>query len=153
MRFVSRLLLTLAVVTASLCSAGVALASTGSVARAQAAARPAGGGGFSISLAASASVVFTGNSVTVTATTNADVGPTPYFISVYDETSQTELAVCGTGTTCSATVTESSEGTQVFEAYVGDIPPSDGPPGFIIVSSPTVSVLWLRFIVIPCPAC
>jgi hypothetical protein len=46
-----------------------------------------------------------------------------------------ELAICGSGTTCSATVTQSSPGTQDFEAFVGDDVAGDGQPGFVVVSS------------------
>lgn len=141
MRFPARILTSLAMAAAVVCSAaGMAAASTGS------AARPDGGDGFSISLAASTTFAFVGTAVTITATTNADVGPTPYWISVYDVTTQTELAVCGAGTTCSATVSQGAPGTQTFEAYVGDYPPPSSPPGFIIVSSNTVSVLWWELI-------
>ena len=48
------------------------------------------------------------------------VGPTPYYITIYDETTGAELAVCGTGITCSATVSESSTGRHQFEAFIGD---------------------------------
>jgi hypothetical protein len=102
----------------------------------------AGGGGFTIALSSSAYSLWTGQSATITATVNADVGPTPYFISVYDETAGQELAVCGAGTTCSATVTQNVPAAHTFEAYVGDYPPSDAPPGFVVVASPTVQVGW-----------
>jgi hypothetical protein len=84
MRPIARLAVTLALVAASLCSAGAASAATGSAARAQLTARPAGGDGWFVSLTASASEVFDGESVTFTATTNSDVGPTPWFITIED---------------------------------------------------------------------
>lgn len=108
----------------------------------------AGGNGFAISLSASAQYAWTGQSVTVTATTNADVGPTPYFISVYDETAGVEIAVCGEGTTCSGTVTEDSSTTHTFEAFVGDYPAADSAPGFVLVSSNEVSVSWVFHLII-----
>lgn len=144
MRFTMRVLMALSMVAVSLGFAGTALASTGAIARA---ARPDAGGGFSISLSASSTLALVGTSVTVTATTNPDVGPTPYYTTVYDVTSQTDLIVCGSGTVCSATVTEDTGGTQEFQAYVGDYPEPGNPPGFIIVSSNTVSVFWWQLII------
>ncbi|HEY7414055.1 MAG TPA: hypothetical protein VH593_02595 [Ktedonobacteraceae bacterium] len=110
----------------------------------------AGGNGFSISLTSTAQYTLLGQYVTITATTNADVGPTPYYISVYDQTSQTELAICGTGTICSATVAQSSIGTHSYQAYVGDYPALNSPPGFVLVASSVVSVSWW-YIIRPFP--
>jgi hypothetical protein len=47
---------------------------------------PAGADGFSISLATSSSYPYAGQAVTITATTNVDVGPTPYYVTIYSET-------------------------------------------------------------------
>ncbi len=104
--------------------------------------RPFGGNGFTIALAATPQTLWPTQYSTLTATTNADVGPTPYYISVYDATSHTELAVCGSGTTCSASVTQQNATTHAYQAYVGDYPASNSPPGFIIISSPVVNVTW-----------
>jgi hypothetical protein len=118
------------------CLAGVALAAPA------APQRPAGGDGFAISLAASSPYEPVGQSVTLTATTNADVGPTPYYITIYSETTGAELAVCGAGTTCSATVVQGTVGTQGFEAFVGDDVLGNGHPGFALVASTEVVVGW-----------
>ena len=115
-------------------------------------ARPGAGGGFTVSLAASASYPLAGQSVTLTASTNADVGPTPYYITIYSETTGAELAVCGAGTTCSVAVTKSTPGTQAFEAFVGDDVASAGHPGFTLVSSNEVPVTWW-LLILRCPAC
>ena len=88
-----------------------------------------------------------GTSVTLTATANTD-GPTPYYITIYDETTGAELAVCGSGSTCSATVSEPVTGSHQFKAFVGDDVPGNGAPGFVLVSGNQVSVLWWRFIII-----
>src|SRR5215472_2252527 len=96
------------------CLAGVAVAAPA------APLYPAAGNGFTISLAASSPYEPIRQAVTLTATTNTDVGPTPYYITIYSETTGAELAVCGAGTTCSATVAQSRVGTQGFEAFVGD---------------------------------
>jgi len=118
------------------CLAGVALAAPA------APQRPAAGDGFAISLAASSPYEPVGQSVTLTATTNTDVGPTPYYITIYSETTGAELAVCGAGTTCSATVAQGTVRTQGFEAFVGDDVLGNGYPGFALVSSTEVVVGW-----------
>jgi hypothetical protein len=127
----------LAAAIALCCFSGVAQAAT---------ARPDAGNGFAVSLAASTTDPYVGASATLTATANTDVGPTPYYISIYDETTGAELAVCGSGSTCSATVTESTTGSHQFEAFIGDDRPGNGAPGFVLVSSNQVGVLWWRFI-------
>lgn len=127
----------LAAATALCCCCGVAQAAT---------ARPAAGNGFTVSLAASSTDPYLGTAVTLTAAANTDVGPTPYYITIYDETTGAELAVCGSGSTCPATVSESSPGSHVFEAFVGDDVPGTGHPGFVLESSNQVPVLWWRFI-------
>jgi hypothetical protein len=118
------------------CLAGVALAAPA------APQRPDAGDGFAVSLAASSSYPLLGQSVTLTATTNTDVGPTPYYITIYSETTGAELAVCGTGTTCTATIAEDTPGSQIFEAFVGDDVPGNGHPGFALVPSDQVPVTW-----------
>ena len=104
--------------------------------------QPAGGNGFAVSLAASSPYAAVRQPVTLTATTNTDVGPTPYYISIYSETTGAELAVCAVGTTCTATVTQATPGTQTFEAFVGDDVPGNGRPGFALVASSEVRVGW-----------
>ena len=127
------------------CAAGAATAARATT------GLPAAGDGFSISLATSSSYPYVGQSVTVTATANADVGPTPYYITLYSETTGGELAICGSGTTCSATVSQSTPGPQDFEAFVGDDVTGDGQPGFVLVSSNIVPVTWWQFVIISRP--
>ena len=129
----------LAAATALCCFSGAAQAAT---------ARPDAGNGFTVSLAASSAAPYVGTAVTLTATANTDVGPTPYYITIYDETTGAELAVCGTGITCSATVSESSTGSQQFEAFIGDDVTGTGHPGFVLVSSNQVTATWWRFVII-----
>ncbi len=136
-RSLSRIAATLSATACGVwCLAGVALAAPA------APQHPAAGNGFAVSLAASSAYPLIGQSVTLTATANTDVGPTPYYISIYSETTGAELAVCGFGTTCTATVAQGTPGAQTFEAFVGDNVPGDGHPGFALVSSNEVSVGW-----------
>jgi hypothetical protein len=137
----SRIAASLLAATGALwCLAGAALASPA------APQRPAAGDGFAVSLAAGSSYPLLGQSVTLTATTNTDVGPTPYYVTIYNESTGAELAICGSGTTCTATVGQSTPGTQVFEAFVGDDVSGNGHPGFALVSSNQVPVTWWWFI-------
>lgn len=103
---------------------------------------PTEGDGFTVSLAASSPDAALRQPVTLTATTNTDVGPTPYYITIYSETTGAELATCGFGTTCTATVAQATPGTQNFEAFIGDDVPGNGHPGFALVASNQVHVGW-----------
>jgi hypothetical protein len=134
----------LARLAATLSAAGLGAFCLGGVAVAAPATRqlPAAGDGFAVTLAASSAYATLGQSVTLTATTNTDVGPTPYYITIYSETTGADLATCGSGITCTATVTQAIPGTQVFEAFVGDDVPGNGHPGFALVASNEVRVGW-----------
>jgi hypothetical protein len=95
--------------------------------------------GWRVSLSAPAG---TYSSETVTATTNADVGPTPYYIEIFNETGAL-LAVCGSGSTCSATFTPSYAGSNLV-AFVSGSSAAFPPPG--IVASSNVATTYLRII-------
>ncbi len=73
---------------------------------------------FSVSLSASATTLWPTQTATLTATANQNVGPTPYFIRIYDISTQSFVASCGTGTTCSAQITEPTEALNEYVAYV-----------------------------------
>lgn len=105
-------------------------------------ALPEDGGGPAVWLAASVQGTRVGKPVTLTATGNLTAGQTPYWISIYSETTGAELALCPAGGTCSATVAQSQVGSQSFEAFIGDDVVAYGHPGFVVVSSNELSVLW-----------
>jgi hypothetical protein len=95
--------------------------------------------GWRVSLSAPA-VTF--GSETVTATANGDVGPTPYYIEIFNETG-TRLAACGSGSTCSVTFTPSYAGSNLvafISGYSTAFPPS------AIVASSSVITSYLRII-------
>jgi hypothetical protein len=71
--------------------------------------------------------VAVGTTVTLTATSFLDVGPTPYYIEIFDSNG-TRIAVCPTGRTCSTTVTQNAATTHDYRAYVG--PNTLTPPIF-----------------------
>ena len=74
---------------------------------------------WAVTLTANASAVLPGTTVTLTATANQEVGSTPYYIIIKDNTGAI-LGRCGTGTTCSAPVTYPTPAVQSFLAIVGD---------------------------------
>ncbi len=141
---VARLAGTLSAAAVAVCCAAGAAAATPATP-----ALPAAGDGFSISLITSSSYPYVGQPVTVTAITNVDVGPTPYYVTIYSETTGAALAICGSGATCSGTVSQSTRGSQDFEAFVGDDVPGNGHPGFVLVSSNVVPVTWWQFVIFP----
>lgn len=110
----------------------------------------AGGNGFAVSLMANVQQLAPGHTAKLTATTNADVGPTPYYISIYDQTAHTELTVCGSGTVCSAYVSEPVVTSHTFTAYVGDYPAASTPPGFILATSQQLTIVW-SYLIRPFP--
>src|SRR4051812_32325666 len=62
---------------------------------------------WAVAIAVSDQYPWVTRSTTVTATTNADVGSTPYYIKIYNGTNV--IASCDHGTSCSITVTESCD--------------------------------------------
>jgi hypothetical protein len=58
-----------------------------------------------------------GSSITLTATTSEDIGPSPQWVEIFDSTAQQFLIACGTGTSCSTTVSQAAATTHLFAAY------------------------------------
>lgn len=65
---------------------------------------------------------------TATATANMDVGPTPFYIEIFDETTSQMAADCGAGTACSVSVTPTPAGDYLvaFVAQFGSTLPPAG---------------------------
>jgi hypothetical protein len=97
--------------------------------------------GWRVSLTAPA---FTFGTETVTATTNANVGPTPYYIEIFNENG-TRLAVCGSGTSCSVLFTPSTAGSDLV-AFVSAYS-TTFPPAGIVASSNVVHTYRPIFII------
>jgi hypothetical protein len=80
--------------------------------------------GYRVSLASSGSI-FSGTR-TLTATSNVNVGPTPYYIEIFNLRTGANVAICGSGTTCTATASVAF-GENDFVAFVSSystaIPP------------------------------
>lgn len=97
---------------------------------------------WSVSLYTSDTYIGVNHSVTLTAYTNQDVGPSPYWTSIFDASTGALLNYCGYGTSCSASYTLYSAGYQGFVAYVANYPSSSPPSGIAAVSG-TVYTTWI----------
>jgi len=104
-------------------------------------ATPALADSFFVELTASQPTVPVSQPTTLTATTGADVGPTPWYIDIYDTTAGKLLRACGFGTTCSVSVTQGMATTHAFVAYVAS-PSAVAPPANIQGTSDTAFVTW-----------
>lgn len=80
---------------------------------------------WTVSLTASSNDLWPGQSSTLTATANQNVGPTPYYIEIYNLDTGTRLTECPTGTTCS--VTTALNGTNHFAAFISSLSTSLPP--------------------------
>ena len=98
--------------------------------------------GYSISLYESTNALAPGGAITLSAYANVDVGPTPYYIEFYDRNTGGLLNYCGTGTSCSTSVSESSPTTHNFIAYIGSYSGTN-PPSTVAATSNVVSCTWL----------
>ena len=98
--------------------------------------------GYSISLYESTNALAPGRAITLSAYSNVDVGPTPYYIEFYDRNTGGLLNYCGSGTSCSTSVSESSPTTHSFIAYIGSYSGTN-PPGTVAATSNVVSCTWL----------
>src|SRR5439155_1404287 len=74
--------------------------------------------GWRVSLSANPSP-FTFGTTVLTANTNGNVGPTPYFIQIFNENG-TRVAICGSGTSCAATVTPAFPPGSNYVAFISD---------------------------------
>jgi len=99
--------------------------------------------GWRVSLSASPSP-FTFGTTVLTANANGNVGPTPYFIQIFNENG-TRVAICGGGTSCAATVTPAFPPGSDYVAFISDSS-STLPPGNIQASSNVVHVTHLFFL-------
>lgn len=89
--------------------------------------------GWTVSLNAPAQTI--NGPETITATANGDVGPTPYYIQIFDENG-TRIASCGSGSTCSVSYTPARYPGSCFVAFVASYS-TTLPPANIQASSNT----------------
>lgn len=109
--------------------------------KAQAKAHDVTSQAWSVNLTASPTNLWPKQYSTLTATTNADVGPTPYYTSIYDVTTGTYIKICGSGTVCSISVTHPKATTHSYRAYISSYPTTNPPLNQQAISG-LVSVTW-----------
>lgn len=97
---------------------------------------------FSVSLAASTPTLAPGGTTSLTATSNQDVGPTPWFIEIFDATAASPLVQCGVGTSCTTAVTLGGSGVRSYIAYISGLSTAL-PPTNLQATSATVFVSWI----------
>jgi len=96
----------------------------------------------SVSLAASTQWLPPGAAATLTAYANTDVGPTPWWLEIYDQSTGGSVAICGSGSSCSASVSQSSATTHSYIAYVAGYSTTNPPPS-VQATSNSLAVTWL----------
>ena len=96
--------------------------------------------GLSVSLTAVPAALTAGGTTALTASANVNVGPTPWFIVILDSTTGTVVAVCGSGTTCSTTVTMAGCAVHTYNAYISA---TSNPPTDVRAVSSSVVASWL----------
>jgi hypothetical protein len=78
---------------------------------------------------------------TVTATASFDVGPTPYFIQVYDIVTGRRITSCGTGTTCTTTTFTPSASGNTLVAFIAQASTTPPPPLAVAQSATVYTML------------
>ena len=91
--------------------------------------------GVDVALTASKTTVPMGNTVTLTEKSSADIGPTPFYIQLWDTTAGTLLTQCASGTTCSASVSQSAATVHTYVATFSYTPSSRGSNLIAFVAS------------------
>lgn len=78
---------------------------------------------------------------TLTALTDLDVGPSPFFVEIYDVTTATILTRCGAGTRCSVDVSQTAATTHQYRAWF-TVASSSFPPPNALQCTVDQSVSW-----------
>jgi hypothetical protein len=97
--------------------------------------------GVELALSASPTTVAVGGTTTLTATANQDVGPSPFYIEIFDTTTGTFVKSCGSGTSCSVPVSQATAGTHAYQAFL--MPYGTAyPPAAVQETTSTSYVTW-----------
>ena len=97
----------------------------------------------SVSITASAVALAPGGTTNLVATTNADVGPSPYYIAIFDTTTNTRVIDCASGTRCAANYTVNGSSVRDFFAYIGGNGTSAPPSPVLVSSNNYVEATWM----------
>ncbi len=96
---------------------------------------------FNIGLAADRTWLRPGTAAVLTAESNREVGGRGLAIQIFDLTSGERVALCDSGTSCTALVSQPTPATHTYQAYVA-APGDTAPPPDVRASSNVVSVTW-----------
>jgi hypothetical protein len=94
------------------------------------------------SVAASSNTTSVGASVTLTVTADQDIGPTPYYLEIFDVTTGGRVVACGFGTTCSGNVSQSAATTHKYVGYLASGLEGTNPPSGVVSTSAFTFVTW-----------
>jgi hypothetical protein len=97
--------------------------------------------GSGVQLTGSTPTAALGASVTLSTTTTDDIGPSPFYVEIFDDTTATFLAACGTGTTCSTAVSQTAATTHAYKACFSSFGTSFPPPN-LLECTPLQYVTW-----------
>jgi hypothetical protein len=97
---------------------------------------------FGISLTATLAAMQPGQTTSLQANANADVGPSPYWISIFDQTTGARVALCASGSVCGVNINQASSTIRNYIAYVGSSGTA-APPSPVQATSNSVQVTWL----------
>jgi hypothetical protein len=84
-----------------------------------------------LTLSVGSPTIDVGQTALIGAVANSDVGPTPFYLSVYDATTGQRVANCSTGRVCNAVVSASEATSHRFVAYWGPLATNFPPTGFL----------------------
>lgn len=98
---------------------------------------------YEVSLHTTASVITTEQHATLTATVNQPIDGSAFYILIYNETTDSLVTYCVSGSVCQLDVNQLTAGTTVYRAYVA--PYSSTAPTEYQARSSTVSVTLQRF--------
>ncbi|QSQ27131.1 hypothetical protein JY651_20425 [Pyxidicoccus parkwayensis] len=94
-----------------------------------------------LSMSVSAATLPVGSTTTLSVSSYYDVGPSPFYIELFDTTTGTFLKRCGSGTLCTVDVSQTTAGTHTYRAFLSQYGDAYPPPG-IQESTATHYVTW-----------
>jgi hypothetical protein len=93
------------------------------------------------SFSAAATTLAPGSTATLTSTSAYDIGPSPLYTELYDDTSGQYLINCGSGTTCAGQASHLETTTHVYRAYFSSFSTAYPPAGTQEIGPP-LYVTW-----------
>jgi hypothetical protein len=92
-------------------------------------------------LSADNTTLAVGSPAVLTSTSYWNVGPSPFYVAMYDVTGASWMGSCGSGTSCAVTANQGAPTTHVFRASCGPYTQAFPPPGYLELG-PARYVTW-----------